>query len=62
MLNMGLSDRQVKPVFFVKEKGKICNKEYQGMNNISDRNALRDLENLIVINVLLKRVKKRNHL
>jgi len=59
LTKLGLSDRQVKAVFFVKEKGKISNKEYQEMNNISDRTALRDLENLIVLNVFVKEGEKK---
>jgi len=39
----GLNERQVKAVMFVKEKGKITNKEYREMFVITDRTALRDL-------------------
>jgi len=31
---MGLNDRQIKAVMYVKEKGKITNKEYQELNGV----------------------------
>jgi ATP-dependent DNA helicase RecG len=43
---MGLNERQVKAVLHVKEKGKITNAEYQKLNDISDRTASRELEEL----------------
>jgi ATP-dependent DNA helicase RecG len=59
LTKLGLNDRQVKAVFFVKEKGKISNKEYQEMNQTSDRTALRDLDNLIELNVFVKEGEKK---
>jgi len=50
-----LNDRQVKAVLYVKEKGKITNKEYQEAIDVISRTALRDLDDLIV-----KGVFKRN--
>lgn len=50
--SLNLNERQVKAVLYVKEKGRITNKEYQNINNTSDRSASRDLENLISIGVL----------
>jgi len=45
---LGLNDRQVKAVLYVKERGKITNKEYQEINEgITDRTALRDLDTII---------------
>lgn len=41
--NLGLNDRQIKAVMYVKEKGKITNKEYREMFATTDRTALRDL-------------------
>ena len=43
---IGLNERQIKMVLYVKEKGKITNKEYRGMFNITDRMALIDLSGL----------------
>ena len=44
---LGLNERQIKAVLYVKEKGKITNKEYQELNNTIDRTALRDIEELM---------------
>jgi ATP-dependent DNA helicase RecG len=55
----GLNDRQLKAVIFVKEKGKITNKEYQEINETSDRTASRDLENLTELKVLVKEGEKK---
>lgn len=49
----GLNTRQIKAVMDVKEKGKIPNKEYQGINACSRATANRDLTEL---------VKKENNL
>lgn len=43
---LGLNDRQLKAVEYVKEKGKITNKEYQSLNTISERTASRELSDL----------------
>lgn len=44
---MSLSDRQIKAVEFVKERGKITNKQYQKLSNISKPTATRDLADLV---------------
>jgi len=44
---IGLSERQIKAVMYVKERGKITNKEYQNIADISKRTASRDLKELI---------------
>jgi ATP-dependent DNA helicase RecG len=59
LLKLGLNDRQLKAVLIVKDKGKITNKEYQDINKTSDRTALRDLENLIELNVFVKEGEKK---
>lgn len=46
LVKLGLNVRQVKAVQYVKERGKITNKEYQEINNTSERTASRDLEEL----------------
>lgn len=43
---MGLNERQVKAVMYVKEKGKISSKEYQELTNISRQMATIDLSDL----------------
>ena len=40
---LGLNERQIKAVMYVKEKGKITNREYRKMFSITDRTALNDL-------------------
>jgi ATP-dependent DNA helicase RecG len=59
LAKLGLNDRQLKAVRFVKEKGKITNKEYQELNETSDRTALRDLENLTELNIFVKDGEKK---
>jgi ATP-dependent DNA helicase RecG len=44
---LGLNERQIKAVLYVRENGKITNKEYQELNNTIDRTALRDIEELM---------------
>ena len=47
LIALGLNDRQIKAVIFVKEKGKITNKEYQEHCNVSSRTAISDLSALV---------------
>lgn len=44
---MGLNERQIKALLYVKEKGRITNKEYQKICNTSERTASRDLSDLV---------------
>ena len=44
---MGLNDRQIRAVMYVKEKGEITNKEYQKVCSTSERTASRDLADLV---------------
>jgi len=43
---LGLNDRQIKAVLYVKAKGKITNKEYQALNSVAKPTATRDLSEL----------------
>jgi len=43
---LGLNDRQIKAVLYVREKEKITNKEYQRLNNVSKRTATNELSEL----------------
>jgi ATP-dependent DNA helicase RecG len=52
LTKLGLNERQLKAVEFVKEKGKITNKEYQSLNLISERTASRELSELTEKQVL----------
>ena len=49
----GLNERQIKTVLYVKEKGKITNKEYQKINECSRATANRDLTELVQREILL---------
>ena len=51
---MGLNDRQIKAVMYVKEKGKITNKEYREITKISRQMATIDLTDLINKDVFIK--------
>ena len=48
---MGLNDRQIKAVMYVKEKGKITNKAYQELNFVSNKTAYLELSDIIKKNV-----------
>jgi len=55
---MGLNDRQIKAVMYVKEKRKITNKEYHEINNCSRNTATNDLRILVEKDVLKESGKK----
>jgi len=59
LIKLGFNDRQVKAVLFVKEKGRITNKEYQTLNKVSDRTALRDFEELVEKGIFVKLGNKK---
>lgn len=47
LTQLGLNGRQMKAVLFVKEKGKITNKDYQLLNDCSRNTASNDLADLV---------------
>lgn len=47
LTKLGLNERQLKAVVYVKEKGKITNKEYQELNLVAKPTATRDLAELV---------------
>jgi ATP-dependent DNA helicase RecG len=47
LTELGLSERQKKGVWFVKEKGRITNTEYQNVTGVLKREAGRDLKELV---------------
>lgn len=51
---MGLNERQIKAVLYMKEKGKITNKEYQSTFNVSKRIVTNDLNELVMKDILKK--------
>jgi predicted HTH transcriptional regulator len=48
---LGLNERQIKAVKYVKEKGRITNKEYREICQTSERTATRDLTRLVILKV-----------
>jgi hypothetical protein len=53
---LGFNERQVKAVLYVKEKGKITNKEYREVTGLSDEGARTDLNELVEKRILLAKV------
>jgi hypothetical protein len=45
--SLGLNERQIQAIKFVKENGKITNSEYQAINDVSKATATRDLSELV---------------
>lgn len=43
----GLNPRQIKAVMYVKEKGRITNKEYQEINQVSKHTSTSELTDLV---------------
>ena len=54
---LGLNERQIKAVLYVKEKGSITNKEYQELFKVSRQTATRDLSELVKLGIF-ERVEK----
>ena len=44
---LGLNERQIKAVLYVKKEGKITNKEYQKIANVKERTSTKDLSELV---------------
>lgn len=47
LVKLGLNERQVKAVFYVREKGRISNAEYQENFNVSKATSTRDMAELV---------------
>ena len=43
---LGLNGKQIKAVMYVKERGRITNREYRELNKVSNKTAYLDLEDL----------------
>ena len=55
-----MNDRQIKAVLFLKENKKMTSKYYQTLSgDITDRTALRDIEQLIDKNLVVKVGQKK---
>jgi len=60
LLQLGLNERQIKAVLFLKENEKMASKDYQMLSgDITDRTALRDIEQLIDKNLIVKIGQKK---
>ena len=56
--NLKLNERQINAVLYMKEKGKISNKEYQTLNNCSRNTASNDLSELLEKDILISSGKR----
>lgn len=52
---LGLNDRQKQALDHMRKAGRITNREYQALTGITDRTALRDIDDLVAKGVLEKR-------
>ena len=52
---MGLNERQVKAMMYVKEKGNITNKDYQDLTRVSKPMATIDLRGLVNLRIFKKK-------
>ncbi|TYB83677.1 MAG: transcriptional regulator [Kosmotoga sp.] len=50
----GLNERQIKAVMYVKERGRITNREYQEINKTTKKTATRDLTGLVHLDIFEK--------
>jgi len=60
LIKIGLSERQIKAVIYVKEKGRITNREYRKLTGLSDEGARKDLNEIIKKKVLKIKGKGRS--
>jgi len=58
--SLGLNERQIKAVLWVKQKGSITNREYRELTGLSDEGARRDLNTLVKQGILRREGKGRN--
>jgi ATP-dependent DNA helicase RecG len=58
LIKMGLNERQIKAVMYVKEKDFINNSKYQEINNIGKTTATEDLQKLVKIGIFTEPVTK----
>ena len=57
---MGLNERQVKAVLYVKEHGRITNRDYRQVTGVSDEGARLDMKRLVEQGVLRAHGKGRS--
>lgn len=64
LLKMGLSERQIAAVHYLKEHGTITNSQYQDLSGVSATTALKELKALVELGILERRSpskKKTNY-
>lgn len=59
LAQLGVNDRQKQAVLFIKQNGYITNSKYQQEYQVSDRTALRDLDDLVSRKILVKAGDKK---
>lgn len=52
LIKLGLNERQINAILFVKDRGRITNKEYQILCNVSRMTGTRDLSDLVEKGIL----------
>ncbi len=57
LLGLGLTERQIKAVKYIKEKGRITNKEYQELCDVSRQTAARELLHIMRANIFTRHGK-----
>ncbi|ABK14990.1 ATP-binding protein [Methanothrix thermoacetophila] len=57
---LGLNERQIQAVLYVKEHGKITNREFRAFTGVSDEGARLDLKRLVELGILKPRGKGRS--
>lgn len=60
LVELGLNERQLQAVKYVKEKGKITNREYRQLTELSDEGARRDLSGIVKKKVFKVKGKGRS--
>lgn len=58
LVKLGLNERQIRAVKYVKEKGRITNKDYQEINLVAKPTATRDLSELVEVYTIFKNTGK----
>lgn len=56
---LGLNERQMEAVGYVKKNGKITHSDHQNLCKVSERTALRDLEELNAKGIFQKKGEKK---
>ncbi len=59
LVRLGVNDRQKQAVLYIKQNGYITNSKYQQEYQVSDRTALRDLDDLVIREILVKTGDKK---